>query len=49
MKPLTILTLVIFLAIAAILIYLREWYALAAFGAALLFFFLRRVRSDLIE
>lgn len=49
MKPLTILTLVIILSVAGILIYFREWYALAALAAAIIFFILRRLRNDLIQ
>ena len=49
MKHLTILMLLILLIVAAILIYLKEWYALAALGAALLYFILRRLRGDLLK
>jgi hypothetical protein len=47
MKPQTIITLVILLSIAVVLIILKEWYALAAFGVLLVFFLLRRLRRDL--
>jgi hypothetical protein len=49
MKPLTILTLGILLAVVGVLIYFREWYAIAALSAALVFFILRRLRNDMFK
>lgn len=49
MKPLTILTLVVLLVVAAFLIFFKEWYALAALAVALLYFILRRLRGDLLK
>ena len=49
MKLLTILTLAGLLVVAGLLIYFKEWYALAALAAALLYFIMRRLRSDLLK